>query len=167
MHSGSLIFSKWPRQNRQNCIQGHFYDATVSKMAANKIDKLLMVSNFNENWYIGVFWNEKFVGNNEICIQGHLYEATIFTMAANKIVKLSMVFHFNKNWYLGVFWSEELVGALNSDMGVVWGLLCLHPNTIKPSHYSPLSFFLSVAHELVHGRSRELLDRISWNLVEL
>ena len=21
--------------------------------------------------------------------------------------------------------------ALNSDMGVVWGLLCLHPNTIK------------------------------------
>jgi hypothetical protein len=24
-----------------------------------------------------------------------------------------------------------------------------------------------VAHELVHGRSHELLDRISWNLVEL
>jgi hypothetical protein len=23
----------------------------------------------------------------------------------------------------------------NSDMGVVWGLLCLHPNTIKPSYY--------------------------------
>ena len=30
-----------------------------------------------------------------------------------------------------------------------------------------LSFFLSVDHELVHGRSQELLDRISWNLVEL
>jgi hypothetical protein len=27
--------------------------------------------------------------------------------------------------------------------------------------------FLSVDHELVHGRSQELLDRISWNLVEL
>ena len=27
--------------------------------------------------------------------------------------------------------------------------------------------FLSTDHELVHGRSRELLDRISWNLVEL
>ena len=25
--------------------------------------------------------------------------------------------------------------ALNSDMGVVWGLLCLHPNTIKPRYY--------------------------------
>ena len=42
---------------------------------------------------------------------------------------------FNENWYLGVFWSEELVDALNSDMGVVWELLCLHPNTIKPSYY--------------------------------
>ena len=28
-------------------------------------------------------------------------------------------------------------------------------------------FFLSVHHELVHGRSQELHDRISWNLVEL
>ena len=27
--------------------------------------------------------------------------------------------------------------------------------------------FLSVDHELVHGRSQELLDRISWNVVEL
>jgi hypothetical protein len=44
-----------------------------------------------------------------------------------------------------------LVGALNSDMGVVWGLLCLHPNTIKPSHYSPLSFFLSNFADFVGG----------------
>jgi hypothetical protein len=33
----------------------------------------------------------------------------------------------------------------NSDMGVVWGLLCLHPNTIKPSYsyyyYSSSSFY--------------------------
>jgi hypothetical protein len=35
--------------NDENCIQGNFYDATVSKMAANKIGKLLMVSDFNEN----------------------------------------------------------------------------------------------------------------------
>jgi hypothetical protein len=27
--------------------------------------------------------------------------------------------------------------------------------------------FLSADHALVHGRSQELLDRISWNLVEL
>ena len=27
--------------------------------------------------------------------------------------------------------------------------------------------FLSTDHELVHGRSQELQDRISWNLVEL
>jgi hypothetical protein len=29
--------------NDGNCIEGHFYDATVSKMAANKIDKLLIL----------------------------------------------------------------------------------------------------------------------------
>jgi hypothetical protein len=32
-------------------------------MAANKIDKLLMVSDFNENWYLGVFCSEELVGN--------------------------------------------------------------------------------------------------------
>jgi hypothetical protein len=69
-----------------------------------------MVSDFNENWYLGVFWSEELVGNYEICIQGHFYEATFFKMAANKIVKLSMVSDLNENWYLGVFWSKELVG---------------------------------------------------------
>ena len=96
--------------NDENCIQGHFYDATVSKMAANKIDKLLMVSDVNENRYLGVFWSEKLVGNDEICIHGHFYEATNFKMAANKIEKLPIVSDFNENWYLRLFWSEELVG---------------------------------------------------------
>jgi hypothetical protein len=62
-----------------------------------------MVSDFNENWYLGVFWSEELVGNDEICIQGHFYEATIFKMAATKIVKLSMVSDFNENWYLCYF----------------------------------------------------------------
>ena len=70
--------------NDENCIQGHFYDATVSKIVANKIGKLLMVSDFNENLYLGVFWSEELVSNDEICIQGHFYDATIFKMAANK-----------------------------------------------------------------------------------
>jgi hypothetical protein len=68
-----------------------------------------MVSDFNENWLVGVFWSEEFVGNDEICIQVNFYEATIFKMAANKMVKLSMVSDFNENWYVGVFWSEELL----------------------------------------------------------
>jgi hypothetical protein len=53
-------------------------------MAGNKIDKLLMISDFNETLYLGVFWSEELVGNDEICIQGHFYDATIFKMAANK-----------------------------------------------------------------------------------
>jgi hypothetical protein len=79
-------------------------------MAANKIDKLLMVFDFNVNWYLRVFWSEELVGNDAICIQCHFTEDTIFKMAANKVVKLSMVSDFNENWYLGVFWSQELVG---------------------------------------------------------
>jgi hypothetical protein len=70
-------------------------------MAANKIGKISMLSDFNENWYLLLFWSEELIGSDEICIQGHFYEATIFKMAANKIVKLSMVSDFNENWYLG------------------------------------------------------------------
>ena len=70
---------------------GSIYDSTVSKMATKKIDKLLMVSDFKDNWYLGVFWSEELVGNDEICSQDHFYDATIFKMAANKIGKLSMV----------------------------------------------------------------------------
>jgi hypothetical protein len=75
-------------------------------MAANKIGKISMFSNFNENWYLGLFWSTELVGSDAICTHGYFYEATIFKMAANKIVKLSMVSDFNENWYLGVFWSK-------------------------------------------------------------
>jgi hypothetical protein len=43
------------------CIQGHFYEATIFKMAANKIDKLSMISDFNEKWYLGLFWSEELI----------------------------------------------------------------------------------------------------------
>jgi len=29
---------------------------------------LSMVSDFNANWYLGVFWSEELVGNDETCI---------------------------------------------------------------------------------------------------
>jgi hypothetical protein len=35
--------------NDENSIQGHFYDATIFKMASNKIVKLSIVSDFNEH----------------------------------------------------------------------------------------------------------------------
>ena len=108
-------------------------------MTADKIGKISMFSDFNKNLYLGLFWSEELIGNAENCIQGHCYDATVSKMAANKIDKLLMVSDFNENWYLGVFWSDELVGALNSDMRVAWGLLCLHPNTIKPSYGSQMN----------------------------
>jgi hypothetical protein len=68
-----------------------------------------MFSDVNENWYLGLFWSEELIGNDENCIQGHSYDATVSKVAANKIGILLMVSDFNENWYLGVFWSKELV----------------------------------------------------------
>ena len=42
----------------------------IFKMAAYKIGKISMLSNFNENWYLGLFWSEELIGNDENCIQG-------------------------------------------------------------------------------------------------
>jgi hypothetical protein len=75
----------------------------IFKMAANKIGKISMFSDFNENWYLGLFWSEELIGNVENCIQGHFYDATVSKMATNKIDKLLMVSDFNENWYLGLF----------------------------------------------------------------
>jgi hypothetical protein len=51
--------------NDEICIQAHFYEATIFKMAANKILKLSMVSDFNENWYLGLFWSVELIGKDE------------------------------------------------------------------------------------------------------
>jgi hypothetical protein len=32
------------------------------------LNPMSMVSDFNENWYLGVFWSEELVGNDETCI---------------------------------------------------------------------------------------------------
>jgi hypothetical protein len=73
------------------------------RMAADKIGKFSMLSDFNENWYLGLFWSEELIGNDDNCIQGHFYDATVSKIGANKIVKLLMVSDFNQNSYLGVF----------------------------------------------------------------
>ena len=68
------------------------------KMAADKIGKISKFSDFNEHWYLGLFWSEELIGNNENCIQGHFYDSTVSKMAANKIGKFLMVSDFNENW---------------------------------------------------------------------
>jgi hypothetical protein len=47
--------------------------AAIFKMTADKIDKISMFSDFNENWYLGLFWSEELIDNDENCIQGHFY----------------------------------------------------------------------------------------------
>jgi hypothetical protein len=69
--------------------------AAIIKMVADKIGKISIFSDFNENWYLGLFWSGELIGNDENCIQGHFYDATVSQMAANKIGKLLMVSDFN------------------------------------------------------------------------
>ena len=83
-----------PKKNRERM-------AVILKMAADKIVKISMFSDFNENLYLGLFWSEELIGNDENCIKGHFF----FKMAADKIGKISMFSVFNENWYLGLFWS--------------------------------------------------------------
>ena len=56
----------------------------IFKMAADKIGITSMFSNFTENLYLGLFWSEELIGNDENCIQGHFYDATVSKMVANK-----------------------------------------------------------------------------------
>jgi hypothetical protein len=51
------------------------------------LNEISVFSNFNENWYLVLFWSEELIGNDEICIQGPLFDATVSEMAANKIEK--------------------------------------------------------------------------------
>ena len=75
-------------------------------MAAEKIGKTSMFSDFNDNWYLGLFWSEELIGNDENCTP----MAAIFKMATDKFGKISLFSDFNENWYLELFWGEELVG---------------------------------------------------------
>jgi hypothetical protein len=54
-----------------------FWQKTNRKqMAGDKIGNISMLSNFNENWYLGLFWSEELIGNDENCIRGHFYSKT-------------------------------------------------------------------------------------------
>ena len=45
--------------------------AAILKMVADKIGKISMLSDFNENLYLGLFWSEELISNDEHCIQDH------------------------------------------------------------------------------------------------
>ena len=70
---------------------GHQYTKIQKyKMATNKIVKLSMVSDFNENWYLGVFWSAELVVNDETCIHmpefwyGVRLETSVFASKHNQ-----------------------------------------------------------------------------------
>ena len=69
---------------------------------------------------------------------------------------LSMVSDFNGNLYFEVR-NWLVMMKLASTFGVVWGLLCLRPNTIKPSYYYSSS--TSSLCDFVRSNSQRLMIR--------
>jgi hypothetical protein len=57
--------------------------AAILKMTADKIGKISMFSDFNKKWYLGLFWSEELIGNDENCIR----MAAIFKKAPTKSAK--------------------------------------------------------------------------------
>ena len=70
-------------------------------MAADKICKISMFADFNENLYLRLYLR-KWLLMMKIAFR----VIFIYKMAADKIGKISMFSNFNENWYLGLFWSE-------------------------------------------------------------
>ena len=134
--------------HRLFCYGGHFEYKMASKIQkSSDLDEMWFPSRLSCCELISIvgllwwpFWIQNGRQNKKILRFGrNLISKYIMMLRIDMnrwfamVAILSMVSDFNENWYLGVVWSEELVGALNSDMGVVWGLLCLHPNTSKPT----------------------------------
>ena len=114
-----------------------------------------MFSDFNENWYLGLFWSEELIGNDENCIHGYFYFQN--GRRQNRKIVNGLRFQWKLisrsilKWEIG--WCPEFW------YGVVWGLLCLHPNTIKPSYFYYYYYSPSSRRELVRPNSQRLMIR--------
>jgi hypothetical protein len=63
-----------------------------------------MVSDFNENWYLGVFWSEELVGNDETCIHMPEFWYGDFCVCIQTESNLVIIIKFpSKVWELIVF----------------------------------------------------------------
>jgi hypothetical protein len=84
---------------------------------------------------------QKFSGWDEIWFPSRLWCCKLISIVGRQIVSglrfqwklISRMYFEVRNWLVMMKLAST---CLNSDMGVVWGLQCLHPNTIKPSYYS-------------------------------
>jgi hypothetical protein len=63
----------------------------MPRVKMSRADHNPWLTKMNEYWYLGLFWSEELVGNDENYLQGHFYDVTISTMTGNKIDKLLMV----------------------------------------------------------------------------
>jgi hypothetical protein len=97
----------------------------------------------------------------------------LFLSWKRRIAPLMVIYHYVK-FYISIIIHLEVININGRNFNFPIGFYSnphplWTPQNITLTRYTVLflfSFFLSLAHVLVHGRS-QVLDRISWNLVEL
>jgi hypothetical protein len=68
-------------------------------MAADKIGKISMLSDLNENLYLGLFWSEKLIGNDENCFEN----GGLVKMNLNANFIITNQFLTSKYSYISIF----------------------------------------------------------------
>ena len=97
-----------------------------------------------------IFWPKNF---NVLWFQWKLISIFCFKRVQKKHVH-KLFFNFCSPLK---FYNRDSNNALNSDMGVVWGLLCLHPNTIKPRYSLKLGGIMNCYFvEMMYGRPLQM-----------
>jgi hypothetical protein len=110
-------------------------------------------SDLEEIWFPSRFWCSELIS-----IVGLLWWP--FCQWSQISMKIDIWEYFQvRNWLVMM---KHASTCPNSDMGVAWRILCLHPNIIKPSYYSSSSS--SSPNELVRPNSQRLMIRSLLNL---
>jgi hypothetical protein len=134
-------------------------------------------TDFNTIWYVGRLWCPKLIPDIE-----KFLPVAIFKMATTIPHKFNIVRfqrHFICGYIMMKFWWYR---TMLNFCGIVVAILKMATGrnfSMSGHHYLPTYQILMISdnveflrycgadHELVHGRSQELLDRISWNVVGL
>ena len=141
-------------RNIHRCIQGYYYDATVSKMAANKIEKLSMVSDFNENWYLRYFevrnWLVPWIliwgsfGDFCFCIQTRSNLVIIIIIILPLLlIAVNLSDQILREWWFGLYPTSQESGSpsqeVHSGLGI-FNMTTVAMETVNPCQIFDLTY---------------------------
>ena len=102
----SLVRRIWWNYQKKNLEPPFFFQN------GRYIAKMSTLSDFNENWYLGVLWCGEHDGN----IEKKFRAAIFFFQNGHHIVRCQLSSDFNENLDLGVIWCGEHDGVIKIDL---------------------------------------------------